>query len=318
MGVFAQQLESVTGWIRYELDGESEKISERKYDIEGRLLKDDDYKYHAHIVYAYDSLGRVVLREGLEGEGSHRSSYVYEDGLTIEKYENINMPEVLITEIYYNQNKKETERKMYDKDGLTARLVNTYDENEQIVGETHYSFGQDDTGQIRKTFYQYDPTNKLLLNTISYNADESIAYQIRYQYNQDETLKEVKKEHFKYDTHQIKLYNYHANGTISSVIEQDLKSDKRKVYTYSYFPSGKMERESIVLEDESGVKLTYYKIYKYRSGSLWQIITYTGGSEGQLNSKDIDIYNKSLLTRTKTYLNDELIELIDYNYTFFE
>ena len=133
------------------------------------------------------------------------------------------------------QDKKEMERKMYDKDSLTARLVYTYDENGQIVGETHYSFGQNNEGQIRKTFYQYDPSNQLLINTISYNTDGSIAYQTSYQYNQDETLKEVKKENFKYNTHQVKLYNYHTNGTASSVIEQDLKSDKRKTYTYTYF-----------------------------------------------------------------------------------
>lgn len=317
-GLFAQQIESVTAWIRYDLDGESEKMLERKYDIAGRILKDDDYKYHAHIIYKYDSSGRVTLREGLEGEGEHRSSYDYQDGLTIEKYENVNMNETLITEIYYNQDKKESERKMYDKSGLTARLVNTYDENNQIVGETHYSFGQDEVGQIRKTFYQYDTNTKLIANTISYNSDESIAYQIRYQYNQNQTLKEVKKENFKYDSHQLKIYLYYPDGKTSSVIEQDLKSDKRKIYTYAYFPSGKMERESIIVENQNGVELTFYKIYKYRSGSLWQIITYRTGSEGRLNSKEIDIYNQDLLIRSKSYLNDELYELVDYNYVYFE
>ncbi|MEL6867162.1 MAG: hypothetical protein AAFP19_22245 [Bacteroidota bacterium] len=107
------------------------------------------------------------------------------------------------------------------------------------------------------------------------------------------------------------------------VIHQYDPQTSRKSKVIYYNEDGAIRMETWLQQNETGQPdTTLYRYvldgstrmveYKYKAGQLWQII------DDMNYKKDVRIYDKGRLVRLRSYINDKLFHVVDYQYIYYD
>ncbi len=212
---------------------------------------------------------------------------------------------------------------MYDMQGRV--LVDTTFGGE-IIGITHYEYRPNMTVTTQK-YHQNTVKNNIYTNekglvveektffnkelyhrvVKTYNAVDSLIGEMHYDYHDNTKQAKKRKVIHVYDKEtkkkrQIISYNY--DGSVQNMT------------TYQYYPESNDLREMVEMNETSSGTVTYKTNYEYKDGQLWKVI-HTSNHPTWVY-KSIEIYKDGKRIRDRNYMNDELEEVIDYQYVYYD
>ena len=105
------------------------------------------------------------------------------------------------------------------------------------------------------------------------------------------------------------LYYYdEQSGKCSAVVHYDFDGNLRLRIDYQYQKNGVLSRVDYLYPEDGP---NHFVEYKYQSGQLWQVI------EESSFRKYVRIYKQGRLIRSRSYQDDQLTQVIDYQYLFY-
>ena len=208
----------------------------------------------------------------------------------------------------------------------------TYNKNNQLLklegyeGETsfiiRYKYGKSVTtkqletasGKKSNTHTYYNKKRKVIEKKMY--EGQKLYKRIVYNYNRRDSL--IGEMHYIYTGKQRKshkvIYTYDSK-TQKRLRRNEYDSNQKIIEktVYQYNKQGDLTKVSQVFPQRKRSDYNTTTTYLYKQGKLWQVVS--KGKNNQYESRKI--YKNGKLIRTRKYENDKLIELVDYQYTYY-
>jgi len=196
-------------------NNQNRKVSEKRYNgSEHHII---DYRYNEQ-----DKLSRIIKTD-LDGKVIQKRIFSYDGNVAKIRVENA-------------------------KGKLLSRIVNKYDDRENLIQYTEYD---PEGNRIKRISYQFNPDN-LKTDEIKYQKGNFI-YHKTYHYNPSNNLVEIHKEQPKDEVHTSKIFEYTPEGRLSKELWYDSMADKYSHRKYFYNEKGIVEKAEV-----------YYALYDYK------------------------------------------------------
>jgi YD repeat-containing protein len=218
--------ENKVEYINYK--GDENKLLYRQnitYDNSNKKIREERYNGTDYqiIKYNYDTKDRLtsITRSDIYGNIEHQRDFNYKgDICTI---------------------------KIIDKGKEIGKIINTYDDQGNIIESTEY----DIDGKVKEKYY-YTFNGKLLLDKTKYILGNFI-YKEYYSYDSKGNLVEIKKEQPKGNIFISNIYKYDKEGNLIEEEWYDDNSNENSRKTYFYNEKGIVEKVEV-----------YYALYHYK------------------------------------------------------
>ncbi|PLX17614.1 MAG: hypothetical protein C0597_06915 [Marinilabiliales bacterium] len=226
--------------LSYKYDNKDNQVEYANYKgDEGKLL----YKQNI----TYDNFGKKIREERFNGTEYQIIKYNYSGDKLLE---------ITRSDIYgYVEHKRVFNYTgdvcivdiKDDQSNVIGKLINKYDENNNIIESTEY----DEKDNIKEKYiYKFD--GKLLKEKTKY-AGENFIYRETYKYNSKNLLDKVLKEKPEGNTITNNIYTYDSEGKLIEEQWYDNNPSENSKKTYYYNKKGLLEKVEV-----------YYSLYRYR------------------------------------------------------
>ncbi len=210
----------------------------------------------------------------------------------------------------------------YDASG---RLLEKQEGKGKDTRLTRYQYQKDKTIEYilfrekeTRVLYFYDKKRRLLeKKTYQRGLELGPKYlpaeRVLYQYNPRDSLQ--KEVIYAYDlpsgkmSQRTNVYKYHpGHGRLIKKVENDFDGQARIITDYTYLTNGQLHRKHRYHRLDDALISTEYL---YQNGVLWQEIQYDGAF------RHVKIYVEGRLIRLRTYLDDEIYRVVDYQWNYY-
>lgn len=237
--------------IYYQSGNVDQKLS-YKYDnndnqVEYVNYKGDESKVMFKQNITYDNSGRKIREERYNGTDYQIIKYNYKDN---------KLSEIIRSDVFgniehkriFNYDGKICTVNIYDgKSDKAGKIINTYDDNDNIIESVEY----DTKGDVQER-YLYKFENNLMQEKIKYVLG-NFRYKEDYKYDNNNNLIKVIKEEPQGKTFVNNIYRYDSEGKLIEEEWYDNNPNENSKKTYFYDSDDLLEKIEV-----------YYALYKYR------------------------------------------------------
>jgi hypothetical protein len=293
----------------YEEDHEKgrakQKILQKTYTKEGKLLEEYDYQSEFYQSYAYNAVGKVVkhIIRAAEIEETLVINYM-PDMIVRTKTDAVNAVEEKETFLLDNTGK------VVERMTNNTRDIYHFNEFDSVYEITTVATGA--LGRKKRTFIEFDKNLKKPLFRADYDYNEQLIFEKTIRYNSRGAVTEDSERDFRFNIFKLNNYTYDESGRLTVHEFSDYKQGEHQITTYTYFPDNQISQTSQVKVLNNEGKLTEFTTFEYRSGIRYKSTTYKG-------SEKLVILYDSLGYKTSeiTYDGDRLVRTLTYEYKYF-
>ncbi len=229
---------------------------------------------------------------------------------------------------YYDRREKPLKKTTfkYDKRG---RLLEKTEKHDEYEWKAIYSYQRDRTveevkfrGKTTKTFFFKNKKGQLIeKKTFTKGLELGNAFllkeQVFYNYSKRDSLKSEKilkfnlipgRQSKEYESRNV-LHKYHPKtGLRAKTVEYDFDGSVLREVYFEYDPKKRLSKKLIHYKMED---IVHIDTHKYKNNKLWQSIAERPGY------KDVNVYVDGRLIRLRSYNEDKLIRVVDYQYVYY-
>ena len=231
-------------------------------------------------------------------------------GNLTEYYNKQELPVKRMTCKYDAQNRMTEKTEWYDADQMTTFFAYKKD---QVIEETIFR------GKTVKTFYYKNTKNQLIekktyTKGLELGNEFLLKERILFHYNNKDSLTGEKIFNYdllgknKYETRKVIHHYSSKSGKRIKSMEYDFDGTLVIEHFYEYDKSNRLTKTISHYKIENTISSTELL---YKNGKIWQAITESPGY------KDVKIYVDGRLIRLRSYNEDKIIRIVDYQYVYY-
>lgn len=209
--------------------------------------KEDEVRFKQTI--DYNSQNQKIKEKRYNGSEHHVIDYQYNDQGKLARIIKTDLDGNLIQKrIFSYEGNVARIRVLNAKGKLLSRIVNRYDDHDNLIRYTEYN---PEGKRIKRISYEFNQDNHKT-DEVKYQKGNFI-YHKTYKYNSNNNLVEIHKEQPKDEVHTSKIFEYTPDGRLSKELWYDSMADKYSHKKYFYNEEGIVEKAEV-----------YYALYDYK------------------------------------------------------